>query len=51
MLTKDKLLERKKALELERDTLINNLNAVSGALQLLDLLIKEADDEAKPEEG
>jgi hypothetical protein len=45
MLTKKKLLEHKAALEVERDTMLNNLNAVSGALQLIELLLKECDAE------
>jgi hypothetical protein len=51
MITREKLLERKKALEAERDTLLNNLNAVGGALQLLEMLLKEIDDDDAPKES
>ena len=53
MLTVDVLIAKKAELEKQRENLLNNLNAVSGAIQFCEQLINEllpvAEIETKPE--
>jgi hypothetical protein len=45
MLTREMLLGKKAELEAERDRLVNNLNAIGGALQLCEVLLAELEKE------
>jgi hypothetical protein len=48
MITKELLLAKRAELEKERDALLNNLNAIGGAIQFCDHLIAELQAEEQP---
>jgi hypothetical protein len=48
MLTKEQAIEKRESLLAQRNQMVSNINAMEGAIQLLNEMIDEPDSEEKP---